>query len=372
MKGRWAKYVLGGLIIALLAGCESRPTDKGQQYKDGKLTQPFALVNNPNAKNKPVNGQDFAQQVSEISKVSPSLYAKHRETYQAIFQWMVSGAEGVQLTKHKINAYQMEGVDNFGNVQFTGYYTPVIHARHTKQGEFKYPLYSMPGKTKKMRRLPDRAGIYAGALDGLGLELAYSNSLVDNFMMEVQGSAYVDFGDGTPLVFFAYSGKNGRAYHSVGKVLIDRNEVPREEMSMQAIKKWTDEHSEAEVRELLEQNPSFVFFKPRHSAPVKGASAVPLVAKASVASDKTLIPPGTTILAEVPLLDNQGKFTGKYEMRLMIALDVGGAIKGHHFDIYQGVGDEAGHAAGFYNHYGRVWVLSTPADIANDLPSVKL
>ena len=65
MKGCWAKYVLGGIIIALLAGCESRPTDRGQQYKDGKLTHPFELVNNPNAKNKPVNGQDFAQQVSE-------------------------------------------------------------------------------------------------------------------------------------------------------------------------------------------------------------------------------------------------------------------------------------------------------------------
>lgn len=34
-----------------------------------------------------------------------------------------------------------------------------------------------------------------------------------------------------------------------------------------------------------------------------------------------------------------------------------GAIKGQHFDIYQGIGHEAGQAAGFYNHYGRVWVL---------------
>ncbi|MFV8761171.1 3D domain-containing protein, partial [Yersinia enterocolitica] len=32
-------------------------------------------------------------------------------------------------------------------------------------------------------------------------------------------------------------------------------------------------------------------------------------------------------------------------------------IKGQHFDIYQGIGHEAGQAAGFYNHYGRVWVL---------------
>lgn len=44
------------------------------------------------------------------------------------------------------------------------------------------------------------------------------------------------------------------------------------------------------------------------------------------------------MLAEVPLLDNNGKFNGQYELRLMVALDVGGAIKGQHFDIYQGIG----------------------------------
>lgn len=71
---------------------------------------------------------------------------------------------------------------------------------------------------------------------------------------------------------------------------------------------------------------------------MKGASAVPLVGRASVASDRSIIPPGTTLLAEVPLLDNNGKFNGQYELRLMVALDVGGAIKGQHFDIYQGSG----------------------------------
>lgn len=55
---------------------------------------------------------------------------------------------------------------------------------------------------------------------------------------------------------------------------------------------------------------------------------MPLVAKASVASDKTLIPPGTALLAEVPVLDSNGKFTGRYEMRMMVALDVGAQLKG--------------------------------------------
>jgi membrane-bound lytic murein transglycosylase A len=128
-------------------------------------------------------------------------------------------------------------------------------------------------------------------------------------------------------------------------------------MSLQAIHKWAASHSAAELRELLEQNPSFIFFHPEAFASVKGASAVPLIAKAAVASDRSLIPAGTTLLAEVPLLDNKGQFIGKYEMRLMVALDVGGAIKGQHFDLYQGIGPSAGNSAGYYNHYGRVWVL---------------
>ncbi|MGM3186253.1 murein transglycosylase A [Musicola paradisiaca] len=355
MKGWWRKYVLTGVVIAVLAGCQSRPTDRGQQYKDGHLNQPLALVNEPNANGKPVNAGDFTHQISQIQSASPSLYYRNSDTFQAIRNWVQAGGDTRELSRFGLNAWQMEGVDNFGNVQFTGYYTPVVQARHYRQGEFRYPLYAMP-RAARNHRLPDRAAIYSGALSD-NLAIAWTNSLMDNFMMEVQGSGYVDFGDGSPLTFFGYAGKNGHAYRSIGKVLIDRGEVPKEEMSMQAIRQWAERHSEAEVRGLLEQNPSFVFFKPMASMPVKGASAVPLVAKASVASDRSLIPAGTTLLAEVPLLDNQGKFTGQYEMRLMVALDVGGAIKGQHFDIYQGIGPEAGHAAGYYNHYGRVWVL---------------
>ncbi|AHK18202.1 murein transglycosylase A [Yersinia similis] len=355
MTSRWGKYLLSGIMIAVLAGCQSRPTDRGQQYKDGRLEQSLELVNEPNATGKPVNAKDYSDQVKVINQSSLGLYNRNSDTFNAVQNWMLAGADTSKLSLFGLNAYQMEGVDNFGNVQFTGYYTPVLQARYTPQGEFRHPLYRMPAKGK--RRLPDRAAIYAGALDNRNLIIAYTNSLVDNFMMEVQGSGYVDYGDGRPLTFFGYAGKNGHAYRSIGKVLIDRGEVARADMSMQAIRQWAENHSEAEVRELLEQNPSFVFFKPVMYAPVKGASAVPLIAKASVASDKSLIPPGTTLLAEVPVLDDQGKFTGKYQMRLMVALDVGGAIKGQHFDIYQGIGHEAGQAAGFYNHYGRVWVL---------------
>lgn len=355
MKGRWTRYLFTGAMIALLAACSSKPTDRGQQYQDGKFTQPLSLVNQPDATGVPINGGDFIEQVNQVRSASPRLYSSQSDVFAAVQQWLRAGGDTRALSQFGLNAWQMEGVDNYGNVQFTGYYTPVIQARYTRQGEFQYPLYRMP---PKRGRLPSRAQIYAGALSD-SYVLAWSNSLMDNFIMDVQGSGYIDFGDGRPLTFYGYAGKNGHGYYSIGKVLIDRGEVKREDMSMQAIRHWGETHSEAEVRELLEQNPSFVFFKPQAYSAVKGASAVPLIGRASVASDRSIVPAGSTILAEVPLLSNKGKFTGQYELRLMVALDVGGAINGQHFDIYQGIGPDAGHRAGWYNHYGRVWVLKS-------------
>ncbi|MBP8222942.1 MAG: murein transglycosylase A, partial [Aeromonas sp.] len=78
---------------------------------------------------------------------------------------------------------------------------------------------------------------------------------------------------------------------------------------------------------------------------------------AAVAADKSLLPMGTPILAEVPLLDKAGNWTGKHQLRLLIALDVGGAVKKGHLDLYHGMGEKAGVAAGHYKHFGRVWKL---------------
>lgn len=223
MKGRWVKYLLMGTVVAMLAACSSKPTDRGQQYKDGKFTQPFSLVNQPDAVGAPINAGDFAEQINHIRNSSPRLYGNQSNVYNAVQEWLRAGGDTRNMRQFGIDAWQMEGADNYGNVQFTGYYTPVIQARHTRQGEFQYPIYRMP---PKRGRLPSRAEIYAGALSDKYI-LAYSNSLMDNFIMDVQGSGYIDFGDGSPLNFFSYAGKNGHAYRSIGKVLIDRGEVKK-------------------------------------------------------------------------------------------------------------------------------------------------
>jgi membrane-bound lytic murein transglycosylase len=92
MKGCWAKYLMTGAMVAILAACSSKPTDRGQQYKDGKLSQPFSLVNQPDAVGAPINAGDFSEQVYQIRNASPRLYGSQNNVYSAVQEWLRAGA----------------------------------------------------------------------------------------------------------------------------------------------------------------------------------------------------------------------------------------------------------------------------------------
>lgn len=298
------------------------------------------------------NPYEFIQQLNKVYQYSNNISTAFGDTYRKIIAWIQSGGNIQDLAKFGLHSRQMRGEDGFQNVLMTGYYIPVIQARLTKQGEFRHPIYAVPQGNRKY----SRSEIYNGALYGKGLELAYTNSMLENFLMEVQGSGFVDIGGGN-LRHFAYGNKNGYSYTSVGRLLVEDGEIPKEKMSVQAIREWAARNPHR-LQSLLERNRSFVYFRYDHTLDVKGSAGVPLIALASVASDKRIVPTGSVLLIEMPLIDHKGDWTGKHELRLMIALDVGGAVKGQHFDLYQGIGDQAGHKAGLMKHYGRVWILN--------------
>ncbi|MGF1688884.1 murein transglycosylase A [Photobacterium japonica] len=339
-------------FILGLAGC-AKPTDRGQQYLDGQFEQ----VLNPVSAVQSDAPRDFSQFNGQMAKVierSPSMTAKYQALYRQVADWAAHSGDPSTLANYGIDVAQMGGGDGYGNVMFTGYFSPVIELRHEPDATYRYPVYGMPTCDGQC---PSRAEIYAGALNGKGLELGYSASMLDVFMMEVQGSGFVHYEDNNELEYFAYNGKNGHRYVSIGKVLIERGEVPREKMSLQAIDEWVSQQDEATVRELLEQNPSFVFFKPQDNLDVMGTAGIPLQAFASVAADRKYLPMGSVLLAEVPQLDEQGKWNGKHVLTLLMALDTGGAVKKNHLDLYHGMGAQAGIDAGHYKHFGRVWKL---------------
>ncbi|WAI11645.1 MAG: murein transglycosylase A [Buchnera aphidicola (Macrosiphum albifrons)] len=330
--------------------------NQGQQYEK-KLIKNFTKIKKINIEEKITNSKLFLVQVKKIKKYSPFLYLKNELIYKKILNWLKNNSSIDELNQFGINLFQMKGTDNYGNVKLTGYYTPIVQARKIKKNDFKYPIYSMPYHFNKNEPLPKRKDIYNGALDKKYI-LAYSNSLIDNFIMEIQGSAFIDYGNNTKPIFFSYAGKNGWPYKAIGQSLIKRGDIQKKNMSMQAIKNWFKKHTQKEIQDLLEENQSFVFFKETQKEQVYGASSVPLIAQTSVAVDPSIIKKGSVILLKVPLLDKNGLFINKYEIRLVVALDVGGAIKGQHFDMYEGIGKKASISAGFYNHYGYAWVLN--------------
>lgn len=351
-----ALYIIGFSI--LLAAC-SRPTDRGQQYIDG----PFKKVLNPVTQllsDKPNDHSLFSAQLHKVETLSPSLSSPNKPLYDSVKTWLAESGDPIKLASYGISLEQMGGADGFGNVLFTGYFSPVIKMRRQADATFRYPLYAMPSCEEKC---PTRTEIYQGSLSGLGLELGYSASLIDNFIMEVQGSGFIQFDDLETLEYFAFGGKNGHPYVSIGRVLIDQGEISAEKMSLQAIQDWVKINDPARVLDVLQQNPSYVFFEPKAQHPVMGSAGIPLLAGAAVAADRKYLPMGSVLLAEVPQLDNAGNWNGKHILKLLIALDTGGAVKKNHLDLYHGIGEKAGVSAGHHKHFGRVWKLGNTASL---------
>lgn len=251
-----------------------------------------------------------------------------------------------------VEAHQIAGEDNRGNVHVTGYFIPVIHVQATKDDYYKYPIYRKPagGKSRYSRKQIDDNNVLAGQ----GLELCYSADLVDNFLMQVQGSGLVQYPDGRQELL-SYGGENGHRYRSIGKYLVAAGHVPKSKISLQSIKDWCAMNPDS-VTTLLNRNPSYVFFNKSKKEP-SGAAGVPLSAMASVAVDKRYIPLGSTLLAAVPILDANNDFIG-HEYKILTAQDVGGAIKGKgRMDFFCGTGEVGKARSGALNHYGKVWLL---------------
>lgn len=266
--------------------------------------------------------------------------------------------EALQLTNGDtldISQFRLEkiwGGDQMGNVLFTSYYLPIVEVRREKDSVYKYPIYRKP-TSSSLQGLSRMQIDEQGKLNGKNLEMAYAKNYFDIYSMQVQGSGYVQFDDGSRQLF-SYGGKNNWSYVSIGKYLIEAGHISKADMSMQAIRSWFDTYPDS--LSLLMKNASYVFFKESNAKP-SGAAGVPLIDFVSIASDLNYLPKGAILLGEIPILDAEGVFM-KHEYRILMVHDTGGAIKGAgRVDLYAGVGTDAGEYAGRMKHYGRLWVI---------------
>src|SRR6266851_8466404 len=177
-------------------------------------------------------------------------------------------------------------------------------------GKFRTPAYHRPPDPTRYTR----AEIEDGALVGQGLELLWVDDPIDAFFLEIQGSGRVRLREGG-MIRVGYDGQNGKPYVAVGRLLLERGEIPREQLTMAAIRAWMATHPK-EGAALRRENPSYVFFREIPGDGPLGAERVVLSAGRSLAVDRSFIPLGLPIWLEA-----QERFRPDIIRRLVIAQD---------------------------------------------------
>lgn len=244
----------------------------------------------------------------------------------------------------------------------TGYYEPEVDVRAAPDAIYSEPILAVP-TSDAVRKLP-RAELSADSAE----VIAYGRP-IDVFFLHVQGSGRLHFDDGRTLRA-GYAANNGKSYRSIGRVLIDRGELTREQSSKRNIEEWMAAAGLEKSRELMNENPRYIFFAkqdiPDGQGP-KGAMQVPLTAMGSVAIDPSYNPYGIPIWLETRLPEQARDYRGTKTGLLVITQDTGSAIKGpQRGDLFFGAGRAAGARAGVMKHEAR-WTLLIPRKLAERL-----
>lgn len=267
----------------------------------------------------------------------------------------------------------------------TGYYEPILSARRRPDDRYRYPIYEPPADLIRvaLERFPavkiDPHGVRTivgrvegrllvpyysrqeidggGALAGKASALAWLDNAFDAFVLHVQGSGILEFDDGVRQRV-GYAGSNGHPYVSVGKILMEEGAIPREEMSLQSLRRYFADHPER-TAELLGRNPSYIFFRWVEEGPV-GSLNVPLTPGRSVALDGEVFPKGLVGFLEgtLPEPGSAGAEAARPLSRWVVHQDSGGAIRGpHRLDLFCGTGPEAEQVGGRLKAPGRFFIV---------------
>ncbi len=328
---------------------------------------------------------NFGRNTFSASKVKESL-----QKLLLFIEKNPSQEELNQFIRKNYDVYRSAGKSNSSKMIFTGYYEPSFPGRLVKQNEYIYPLYSRPDdlvsidlhlfsdkfahKRPLMARLNKRNHVVPyfsrqkinniGNFKKRAKPVAWLKSPVDRFFLEIQGSGKIMLGQGKFLRVH-YIASNGLRYRSIGRYLINKKEIAKKDMSMQAIRQWLSRHPKR-MKEVLDYNPSFVFFKKEQGGPF-GCLGVAITPMRSIATDKSLFPKGALcfITTRIPLKDKK-QIKGRDKARknwvdyagFALNQDTGGAIRGPgRADLFYGNGTYAEFAAGHMSQPGKLYFL---------------
>lgn len=266
--------------------------------------------------------------------------------------------------KREFTFYRSVGKDGKGTVLFTAYYQPVHLASRVPTAEYRYPLYRTPPNFQSWRSHPSRAQL-EGA-DGLqgnkgrlrGLELVWLRDRLEAFLVQVQGSAKLKLTDGSEMTI-GFGGATDYPYTSIGRELARDGKLPLSGLTIPVLTEYFQKNPR-ELDRYLPRNQRFVFFRETNGAPPTGSIGVPVTPERSIATDKSLMPPGALALVHtrLPFRNKEGKMDYRIVSRYVLDQDTGSAIRGPgRVDYFMGTGTEAGDRAGVTGNTGYLYYL---------------
>lgn len=379
MKSRAAvRIFLSFFLMMIVTGCAALPADEGAKL----ALKPAAFGDLPGW------GEDSAQQaLPALSKSCERIFKKppaesfgllpeagtYGDWQEICRELLLVPPENQQAFReffeHHFQPYAATAEGNPHGL-FTGYYEASLRGSRTRHGLYVHPLYTRPddlvmvdlgefreelkgqriaGRVQdgQLKPYEDRAAIVAGRWPHNDKALVWVDNAVDAFYVQIQGSGVVQLDDGTALRI-GYAGQNGYIYYAIGRELVKRGALTKDNVSMQAIRDWLEKNP-AEVADVMNTNKSYVFFKTLEGDGPEGGEGVALTPGRSLAVDHSKIPYGVPVWLETdqPSL-----------RRLMVAQDTGGAIRGAvRGDVFWGYGPQAEAMAGPMKSQGRYWLL---------------
>lgn len=273
--------------------------------------------------------------------------------------------------------HRIHAPDGGANGLITGYFEPVLQGSRTRDARFRYPIRTRPadlvvvdlaalypelrGKTVRGRLVgnrvlpyPARAEIDAQAAPDSDAVLLWVDDPYGLFFLHIQGSGRVVLPDGE-TVAVGYADQNGHPYVALGKCLIDRGLMVAADVTLPALRAWLEAHP-ASASELMNCNPSYVFFTERELPP--GAGPIGSMQASLTPMRSVAVDPNFIALATPLWLATDYPQTRAPLRRLVFAQDTGGAIRGPvRADLFCGSGPAAEQLAGTLKQSGELYAL---------------
>lgn len=354
---RYISYIF--LSFFMFFGCTPKPTAKLKPISYGKYHEvEFSSIPS-------WEGEDFDRAFAVFEKTCKR--TADQELFKSVCEKSKETEDPKRFFEENFTPFISLSQDSLA----TGYFEPTLEGSLVQNSDYPYPVYGKPADLVKVEIIPSYKKYISRPLRGRFVNgkiepyysreeinnnvlqeepLCYVKDKVDLFFLQVQGSGRVVFDDNTTLCL-GYADQNGHPYVSIGKEMIKKGLIKKEEVSLESIQAYLSENP-AQADEILELNPSYVFFEKRPQA-ASGALGVVLEEGRSIAVDRKNIPLGMPVF-----ISTKEPLSGEKYERIVFAHDTGGAIKGEgRIDIFFGSTPKAREQAGKMQDRVSMWIL---------------